>query len=295
MAKTKKTRTLFTKDNYKLALKMVRASGLPYTIVRTNYTLDIQSAILNIYFMTNMLSRHPFILYPMIKRDIINSGIEKPEISKSELKYFSFNELEILRKTNGKDVYNIDIKSAYANALNNYGLLTEKTFNYLSNVDKTDRLAAMGMLASSYDTFKFDGINREPYEDSTFTKDTEIWFLLAVYEIQKIMIHIMQMIGGDFLFFWVDGVFFTGEHNRAKIEEFLKEKNYKNSFEQCYGYRYWQQGNVKYISYWKAKGEIFELKQLTLPQMDKEAKDFVIKFCKLIGRENENDNSGKEG
>lgn len=282
MAKAKKVRTLFDGDNYKAALRLVRASGLPYKVVRTNYTLDIQSDILNVYFMTNMLSKHPFILYPMIKRDILASGIEKPVILKKELKYFQFNELKILEKARGQEVFNIDIKSAYANALNNYGLLTEKTFRYLSNVDKSDRLAAMGMLASSYDTFEYDGINPHPISDSNFTKDTEVWFLLAVYEIQKLMMDIMYMIGADFLFFWVDGVFFTGRENREKIENYLREKNFRNSFEQCYGFRYWKEKNTKYLSYWKPSGDRYELKQLNLPAMDKEAKDFVIKFCKLL-------------
>lgn len=281
--------TLFTKDNYKLALKLVRASGLPYTIERTNYTLKIDSPILKIKYLTNMMSKHPIYLERMILRDIRESKTEKPVILKEDLKFFSFNELEILKQTKGKDIYNIDIKSAYSNVLNNFGLLREPTYKYLSNVSKTDRLAAVGMMASTKDIFVFDGVNKKPISDTTFTKDSECWFWLCVLEIQNVMMELKLMLGADFLYYWVDGLFFTGIENREIIEEYLKEKNYNNSFDKCEGFRFWQNGNVKYLSYWKwkEKDSIFELKQQNLPAMDKEAKDFVIRFCKLIGKENE--------
>jgi hypothetical protein len=289
MRKAAVQKTLFTKDNYKLALKLVKASGLPYKITRTNYTLKIESELLSVHYLTSMMTDWPMRINKLIVKDIKESEIEKPVIEKSQLKYFSFNELSILERAKGKQVFNIDIKSAYVNALNNYGLLREYTYDRLCKMDKQDRLAALGMLASSYDIFEFDGVNKDPKEQ-TFTKDTEVWFLLAVLEIQNLMLDIINLIGSDFLFFWVDGIFFTNEDHKVTIENYLREKNYNNSYEQCYSFRYWKEGNVKYLSYWKESkdGQLFELKQLNLPTMDKEAKDFVIKFCKLIDKDGDN-------
>ena len=151
--KPKFLKLLFDETNYQMYMKFIHSAKIPYTITRSNYTLKIESEILNVHFMQNVMSKKAFMCGAMVQADLKKSGVEMPEINRAELDYFSFNIPDILRKKEGETIYNIDIKSAYANALNVNKLLSEKTYNYLCSLSKKDRLAAVGMLASRKDVF----------------------------------------------------------------------------------------------------------------------------------------------
>jgi hypothetical protein len=278
--KEKKIRTKFEGDNYKLALKLVRSSGMPHVIKRSNYTLDIESPFLSIYFYTNAMSKHPFIISKMIQKNALENKIEPVQIDKRQLKYFAFNELKILKGVDGQ-IYNIDLTSAYATVLKNKGIIDDRTSNYLNSISKPDRLASLGILAGTKDVFTYDGINKAPIE-TTEKKESEWLFYLCVLEVQNLMMELKSIIGKDFLFYWVDSIFFTGIENREIIQQYLNEKNYPSTFEVCHLFKLWEENKVKYLSYWKEGLTKSDYKILNMPSLDKEVKDFVIKFCRLL-------------
>jgi len=278
----KPIKVLFSNGNYKFYLNLIKKANLPYKLTRTNYTLDIESEFCNIYFMTNVMSDKAFKCGACIKKDIRLSGMELPVIERSELKYFNFNHADILSRTNGKEIYNIDIKSAYANALNNNKLLSEKTYNFLKSLSKKDRLAAVGMLAARKDIFTFDNTDK-CIEHEKKVKDTENWFYFCVLEIQKLMLDIKQMIGNDFLFYWVDGIFFTNENNRFEIEAYLSSKGYMNSYDKCTDFNYTETENNKFLTYNKPDGKGgTENKRLELPKENKAVNEYLLKLLNII-------------
>jgi hypothetical protein len=97
---------------------------------------------------------------------------------------------------------------------------------------KMDRLAAVGMLATSHIKYHFkDGkcVGFDPYREPT----SEIFFYL-IDEINYIMQDLKFILGSDFLFYWVDGVFFkptTSVRKIESVENLLTTLNYPYRYE----------------------------------------------------------------
>ena len=113
--------------------------------------------------------------------------------------------------------YNIDLSSAYAYCLYNCELITKKTFNYLLKLPKMERLTAVGMLATSHVKYFYSGgkcVDFKPYREPT----AQIFFFL-IDEINYLMQDIKWILGNDFIFYWVDGVFIKPSVSKKKIQD----------------------------------------------------------------------------
>ena len=227
--KLPKIKTLFDGDLYLLEIEKNIAVGLPYSITQSNYTLAINNEYAPIYFMQNVMSNKAFIAANMIKADIKNKGLEPPDIEQDSLQYYKFSLPGLLKKNKKNVIYNIDIKSAYANVLRNNLIITPATFGYLAQLDKQDRLASVGMLASNKNHFFYEAGELVAIQNER--NPLANFFFFCIREIQTIMDKIKFMLGNDFLFYWVDGVYFNNIKNRGIIEEYLRGLDYKNSFE----------------------------------------------------------------
>ena len=257
-------------------LNLIKSLKIPHKITRSNYTLKIESEALNIHF-TPRMDESAFKVSNTIKRDIKACGVEMPDINKSELKYFNFAHDEILRRAEGKQIYNIDIKSAYASNLLANKIITQPTFNYMATLSKKNRLAAVGMLAAKKDIFIYDDCGKCISHDVT-AKNTENWFYYCVLETQNLMLDIKSICGADFLFYWVDGIFFTNRDHEIPITNYLKSKGYNNSFDICDNFQFIQNENYREISYSKEG----KTKILNMPSENKEATNFILKFLNII-------------
>jgi hypothetical protein len=269
--KPAKAKTLFVEDNYKNYLELCASSGLPYRIIESNYTLSIESDFCNVTFMQNVMNKKAFIAGAKIKRDIKNTGLEPPEFDEGEMTYFNFAPIPELINC-PKTIYNIDIKSAYANVLNNHSLILPETFNYMKTLIKKDRLACVGMLASSKDIYECLGNEELEYHNEI--KDTKNWFYFCVNIINKIMEKIKKAIK-SFLFYWVDGLFFHDKKEADLIMNILDELGYNYSFEVCTEFVYSDEGKQQKLKYYKSDGT---LKVLTLPKKNNDVDKFLLDF-----------------
>ena len=275
--KIKVAKTLFNKTNYKTYTELVRAAGLPYAMIRSRYTLKIVSDFCNIHFITNVTSTRTFAIAADIKRDCQNCGIEYPEIDKDSLLYFSFNIAEVLNNAGGEVIYNIDIKHAYASVLRNMRIITPETSDKLTNLSKQDRLAAVGTLAAKKRVFYYPGSGADVQYFQEI-KDTENWFYVCVDEVQKLMLGIKEILQGDFLMYWVDGVFFTGLDNIQKVMDFLTRYGYAFSFDVCTNFKYYEDNSIKELSYTK-EGKV---KKLCLPKENRAVDHFLLKTLGVL-------------
>ncbi len=269
-------RKLFTKqDNYEDGLLLCEAIELPYTIIESNYTISIESDFYNNSWMRDTMNKKAFIAGAKIKRDIIATGLEPPEFNDDEIKYFNFTSTGNLINA-PKTIYNIDIKSAYANVLNNHALIIPSTFQYMQRLTKKDRLACVGMLAANKDIYECLGDQELSYRKEV--KETKNWFFFCVHRINKIMQKIADEIGDDFLCYWVDGIFFNNEKHAVKIGKILFELGYKYSFDICTEFEYSNINNQEKIRYLKGNKE---LKVLSMPKPINEVDKFLLNFLQL--------------
>lgn len=127
-------------------------------------------------------------------------------------------------------IYQIDIKSCYASILKNHKLISEETFNSICKLSKENRLAAIGMLASKKNIFHFDE-KGAVIEHIIHKSDTSDYFFFCVQETFKIMDECKYILGDDFLFIWVDAIYFIGDMQKALqvVDYFKNEHNLESS------------------------------------------------------------------
>lgn len=125
----------------------------------------------------------------------------------------------------GKEYVKIDIKSAYLNALNNSGYLSEKMYKEINELPKKDRLIALGMLAYEPDIFYFQKGQFVDFEK--VKNEYKNVFLFCANETGRIMKKIALLLKNDFVFFWVDGIYLVKtEENIKLVADVLNDEGY---------------------------------------------------------------------
>lgn len=174
-----------------------------------------------------------FVAANMVKRDTTQSEFGQHILSQVHHKR-NYANTQRAESFTAERVYNIDIKGAYGNCLYNSGLITEGTYNYLMSLKKDERLPSVGMLARSHVKYHYQEgtcVDVETYRAPT----AELFFYL-IAEIDRIMREIQWILGNDFLFYWVDGVFFkdgTPAKKVSEVERYLTDLGYHYSYELC--------------------------------------------------------------
>lgn len=174
----------------------------PFDVTMSNYSIAIYPDD-NGYkrFVDSIQSKRMFAAFAKIKSDL--KGKKVPKLRNSDVKYFYH---DFKKDFYSEEIFCIDIKSAYANVLKSKKLISEETFNYLSTLPKKDRLASVGMLASKKRHYRFDG------KDYKFLNEEENplagFFYLAAKGTFDIMSKLKQICGNDYLFTWVDCIYF---------------------------------------------------------------------------------------
>jgi hypothetical protein len=233
--KIKKTPSLFDGELWRLLIEQAKAAKMGYTVKYSTYTIEIISPFADFYFMQDKMNPRCFGAANGIKKDIksyleqLAAYGEPPPIIDRRVNYYQFAMPERLKQT-GHTIYNIDIKSAYASVLAQHELITPATASNLSSLAKKDRLASVGMLASNKYSYTFNEENvlsAVEYNEGEYSD----FFYFCIRHTQKLMETIQEMLGKDFLFYWVDGIYFENIKHRGAIEKYLQEEGYRNSFD----------------------------------------------------------------
>ena len=219
-------------------IELYNKMGLDFSLKHGTYTTTLETKFGKQKFMTNKYSNRVFVAANMIKKDVLNSekgqkiinGIHKRNNYANSRKYTDLSYPSVL---------NIDINSAYASCLLINDLITKKTFDYLKGLKKEERLPCVGMLAQSNTTFFYERgkcIEMVPFRAPTY----QVFYYL-ISEINYLMNDIEFELGNDFIFYWVDGVFFKPETKDAKIhnvENMVLELGYGFKYEEVLDFRY---------------------------------------------------------
>lgn len=226
--KKKTLRQINMGSNLQNHIDFFKDSKANFTLENSTYTAKIitEKAVIN--FNTKNLSIKCFAASQMIKKDILNSNIQKPNLKVNELEYFEQN----LRSELIDKVVNFDITKAYPSILFADGFITEKTFNYLCEISKTERLASIGMLARKKNVTTFE--NGKPISTFIDRKETAEFFYYLVDKTNKIINEIRNNCELRFLFSWVDGIYFefTNENDLFAATKTVNEicEKYKLKF-----------------------------------------------------------------
>ena len=207
-----------TLQTWKEIKNFLCALDIKHKITLSTYTQKIESPLseCNLYLIKE---NHPIKIFSTakkIEKAVLNSGAPIPTINEKDIRYFSF--FDFKRSIFEKEIYCLDITSAYPTALFLLGYIDNNTFQELMKLPKKARLIAVGMLGSTKRIFNFSGKALESYEE--IIKPTKGVFLHVCKFVGDILTETKFLLGNDFLFFWVDGIYFL---KNEKTEKVLKE------------------------------------------------------------------------
>jgi len=215
-------------DNLQNHINFLKKRKENFILENSTYTAKIITETTIINFTSKNLSNKCFAAANFVKTDIVKSGIKKPNVNIQDLEYFAQN----LKMESIEKVVNFDITKAYPSILLADGFITKKTFDYLCIINKTERLAAIGMLARKKNITTFE--NGKPILNVIDRKETSEYFFYLVEKTNKIINEIRQKCELRFLFSWVDGIYFefTNESSLFAAEKIVNEicENYKLKF-----------------------------------------------------------------
>lgn len=151
-------------------------------------------------------------------------------VKRSEYEYYHINENITDIKSNHNEIMNIDLKSAYLMALFNSGFISDQLYNKINKLDKKDRLKTIGLLA--YRPFLLH-YKKGKLKNITQPKNQfQNVFFWCVKQISDMCVLSKNELKNDFLFSWVDGIYF--KHclfNQIIVEDILKRNNYPYTIE----------------------------------------------------------------
>lgn len=219
-------------------IALLNDMGVNYKVRHGTYTTKIEHPNGVVTFASTNYRPQVFMAYNMLKKDIMNS----PKAQQIMMGYHdtkNYNNKPRMTNFHADRVLNLDISGAYAAALKVNGLISDKTYQYLQSLKKTERLVSVGMLAKGYTEFQYENgkcVNVKAHREKT----AQIFFYL-IQEINYVMTDIQFYLGGDFIFYWVDGIFFkesTPSKKIKEIEQLLTDSGYRYKYEDCRDFNY---------------------------------------------------------
>jgi len=202
-----------------------------FTLKISNYTANLKAGEHNYLFAEDIIDTKAFRYYQKMNKQLGGEIREIPE----NVKYHDFSGLtkhnEII-----EDILCVDISSAYLTVLRNEKVITQDTFNWINTTStknkkaKTARLKSVGMFASNPMKLIFENGEITNFEQN---RNPFAWvFFLACQKTNEAMELCKKELGNDFLFYWVDGIFFRNNKEKIeKITEILSTLGFKSKQE----------------------------------------------------------------
>lgn len=183
------------------------------------------------------------------------------------IKYYNYNKLNT-----GciKRFYYVDLSSAYITALRNKGLIQLDLFNSINTLPKKERLIALGMLA--YEPYEMSYEKGKLIQIQRIRNEYSKTFYLACRELQLIMESIIKKIDSNYLWYWVDGIFFENFSDYYLIRDILESNKFKFRFGSCFDLNIINNSNHYNLQFEQTDKGSIETKEYNIPHYFEEIK-----------------------
>lgn len=223
-----------------------RKSGKPFQLIMSNYTVAILSESIKIRFIKEKRDIAFFNIFNALKKEV-TAYIEKNKIElPKDLQYFH---AKVRPDFSADTVYNTDLSSAYLQVLINEQIISETMYDKLAALPKRDRLAVVGMLASRKHVYNFDENGKIASTETIQNKELAAVFFWCVHVVSLVMNRLREVLGDDYIFSWVDGIYYTGEENVKRVSDELFLIGYPHTSEVLKNFTYKHEKNVAYINF----------------------------------------------
>lgn len=198
-----------------------------FSLKISNYTASVKAGEHAYFFSEDVIDTKAFRYYQKMNKEVAGEVREIP----TNVKYHDFSGL-VNSEENIEEIICIDISSAYLSVLRNENIISQDTFNWINTTStknkkaKTARLKSVGMFAKNPMELIFENGEIKDFKQN---RSPFAWvFFLACQKTGEAMEKCKKELGNDFLFYWVDGIFFRNNTEKIPIIlEILKTLGFK--------------------------------------------------------------------
>jgi len=130
------------------------------------------------------------------------------------------------------NVVEVDIDQAYFETAYQLGIIDDNLYNKgkKGSIRKIARLTALGSLAKKTYVYNFKGKKLKSREIETDVLLQNLWFTICK-RVSDVMNEVIIDLGNDFIFYWVDGIYFKNtKTNLSKVMAKFIEAGYNSKF-----------------------------------------------------------------
>ncbi len=222
-----------------------------FIVKSTNYTTEIIFPNYSYLFSgSNKPNYKLFGTLAQLKSQVKN--IRLPDTNEGKISYYQLDLKNFNIKNNKIDnIFNVDIKAAYATALLNKKYIDVVLYNKIMTLPKLDRLAIVGMLATKKNIYEFQDGKEINYKTEFWdgTGEARKIFFEASKTVDELLIDCRKIAGGDFLFFWVDGIYLKTENKISEICQHLTNAGFKYSKNNYTDFNFKVKENILTVNY----------------------------------------------
>lgn len=205
-------------------------------------------------------------------------------INPNELKYNSFSpSLKEVYSDSGsiyeyENICEVDLTKAYYYAALNLGYISKEFFDECLTLPKQHRLRLIGSIATRKTIFSYSPKNEIPHQPFDVKvkqneKLREAWDNI-VYYVDSAMNEAQNYLGEDFLFYWVDGIYFKDYGlNTKKVQLIFEKYGFDSTYEKLHRVEAVNKNGLIELDVYKGEnGEVY--KPFTVPMYNNKAYNF---------------------
>lgn len=208
----------------------LKSRKVEFKVHSSQYSTMIEANGVKVRYVTQIYDDRVFMCSRMIKSNLKNRDIDW--ILKGNFSTNNYQTKPGLKPGSYGKVINIDISGAYPNCLINNKLIDPKTYGFLMDLGKKERLPAIGMIAKKSLIYEYK--NGQCVDVTEDNGEFQKVFHFVVYSINEIMRELKEIAADHYLMHWVDGIFLkarTPGFLIKQMEKVLEAANYKYKFE----------------------------------------------------------------
>lgn len=218
-----------SKENIEKQAETLYQTQMPFMVVASGNSYEINSDKYNSKSFDRGISPKDLGFIRSVKSRIVK-GEHTLRFIDTVYRSKKIHYIDVNPKIKSGDIYTdvccIDINNAYWQTALLLGLIDHELYEEGLKKEKLVRLTALGSLAKKKDIYKFDGKKYEYVDTIRSTRTENIWFLIC-YTVAELMQKISKELGEDFIFYWVDGIYFVdSEENRVKVQQAFSVAGY---------------------------------------------------------------------
>lgn len=224
-------RKVFTvnKDVLSGKAKSLYFNKMPFTLVSSGSSNELYSDIFNCRSINKSFDIGSMNFVKKVKKYVIDNSVALKFIDK-DYRHSEINYISVKNSIRKGDVFEnvccLDIKNAYWQTALLMGIISKEIYEDGVSKNKVTRLASLGSMAKRKEVYEFDG-NVYRHVETIRNYETEnIWFAICKH-VSDIMGELVKTLGEDFLFYWVDGIYFKNtEDNVKKVSDLINSCSY---------------------------------------------------------------------